>query len=190
MRPSIKISLLFVGIWILGKMIFFWGQIFQEESGVKFLVMWNMLCLLSGMSIGTLLEKRKEVRTDSSALGDIKNAMSGGVIYTVLVASFMYLYYSKIDPAYNERQIAQAETVIQKALDDPKQLAEIKNMRPEYEAMSTEEIFKDMQKNPRAMFSAGATMTLSLLSMLVLSTLNAVLLTVIYRRVLFKQGTF
>src|SRR4051812_38060682 len=109
MRASLKIALLFAGIWFLGKMLFFYTQTFQTPSGVKFLVMWNILCLLLGMSIGTLIEKRSEDRTQSTALGDIKSAMSGGMIYTVIVSLLLYAYYAKIDTGYNERQIIVAE---------------------------------------------------------------------------------
>lgn len=180
---------MFAGIWFLGKMIFFYAQVFQNPDGVKFLVMWNILCLLLGMSIGTLLEKRTEDRSQSSALGDIKSAMSGGMIYTVIVSLLLYTYYAKIDTGYNERQIIVAEGAIQKAIDDPKQLKEIKEFRPEYGALTKEEIFQEMSKSPKAMFSPGSTMTLSLLGMLLLTTINAIVLTVIYRRVLFKQRT-
>lgn len=187
LRPSIAVALLFVGVWFIGKLIFFYTGSFQTESGVKVLVMWNMLCLLSGMSLGTYIEKRKEARAESTALNDIKNAMVGGVIYTAMVGVLLYTYYSKIDPGYNERQIVVAEQKIKEALEDKKEKAEILRIRPEYEAMTNEEIFAELRKNPRAMFNPGSTMTLALLAMLVLTTLNAILLTVIYRRILFKN---
>jgi hypothetical protein len=101
MRISLKIAVLFAGIWFLGKMTFFYAQILQNENEVKFQVMWNILCLLLAMTIGTLAEKRQEVRSESSALGDIKNTLGGGLIYTVIVSGLIYLYYAKIDPAYN-----------------------------------------------------------------------------------------
>lgn len=189
MRPSLKIALLFVGVWFIGKMIFFYGQIFQDAGGVKFLVMWNILCLLLAMSIGTLVEKRREDRSQSTALGDIKNAMGGGMLYTVIVSLLLYVYYAKIDPAYNERQIAVAEMAIRKAVTDPKKLREIKDYQPEFEPMTNDEIIEKMSQSPKAMFSAGSTMTLSLLGMLLLTTINAIVLTVVYRRVLFKQRT-
>ena len=98
MRPSIKIAFLFAVLWFAGRLIFFYTGSFQNESGVKFLVMWNILCLLMGMSIGTLIEKRREDRSQSTALADIKSILGSGLIYSVVVAGLIYLYYAKIDP--------------------------------------------------------------------------------------------
>ena len=188
MRISLKIAILFVGIWFTGKMLFFYTQILQDEQGVKFQVMWNILCLLLAMTIGTLAEKRKEVREEGSALCDIKNTLGGGLVYTVLVAGLIYLYYAKIDPSYNANQLAQAEEVVNKALEDPKQLKELRK-DPEMQVLTKDEIRNKAMANYRSMFNPTSTMTISLLGMLVLSTINAIILTVIFRRVLFKQRT-
>lgn len=190
MRPSLKIALLFAGVWFLGKMTFFYAQIFQDNSGVKFLVMWNILCLLLGMSIGTLIEKRREDRSQSTALGDIRKAMGGGMLYTVVVAGLLYLYYQKIDPAYNERQIVMHLERDQKMLDDPKQFAKVKKDNPDLQALTKQEILAKQKVNYSSVYSAGSTMTLSMLGMLLLTTINAIVLTVLYRRILFRQGTF
>ncbi|WP_343605142.1 DUF4199 domain-containing protein [Fluviicola sp.] len=189
MRISLKIAVLFVGIWFTGKMIFFYTQILQDEASVKFQVMWNILCLLLGMTIGTIAEKRSENRQESSALGDIKNTLGGGLLYTVLVAGLLYLYYAKIDPSYNANQLAKAEEVVKSTLDDPAKMKELRK-DPEMEVLTKEEIYNKAMTNYRSMFNPVSTMTISLLGMLILSTVNAILLTVIFRRILFKQRTF
>jgi len=188
MRISLKIAILFVGIWFTGKMVFFKTQILQDEAGVKYQVMWNIFCLLLAMSIGTIAEKRKENRQESSALGDIKNTLGGGMLYTVLVAGLIYLYYAKIDPSYNASQLAKAEMMVNKMLDDPKAMKKLRE-NPQSEVMTRDEIYKSQMDNYKAIFSPTATMTISLLGMLLLSTINAIVLTVIFRRVLFKQRT-
>ena len=189
MRISLKISILFVIIWFIGKMSFFYLQLFQDEAGVKVQVMWNILCLLMGMTIGTWIEKRRESASENSALNDIKNTMGSGIVYTVLVSFLIYLYYAKIDPGYNERQLAIAEASVNKMLDDPKEMAKIKKNNPDLESLTREEIYEKAIANQKAMFSPGSTMTISLLGMLLVSTVNAIILTVIFRRVLFKQRT-
>ena len=189
MRISLKISILFVIIWFIGKMSFFYLQLFQDEAGVKVQVMWNILCLLMGMTIGTWIEKRRESASENSALNDIKNTMGSGIVYTVLVSFLIYLYYAKIDPGYNERQLAIAEASVNKMLDDPKEMAKIKKNNPDLESLTREEIYEKAIANQKAMFSPGSSMTISLLGMLLLSTVNAIILTVIFRRVLFKQRT-
>jgi hypothetical protein len=188
MRPSVKVALIFVGIWFLGKMSFFWFQFFQEPDGVKFMVMWNILCLLLGMTIGTLLEIKNEDRSQSTALGDIKKAMTGGMLYAVLVSSLLYVYYAKIDPGFNKQQIETGMENDKKYISNPKNLAKIKE-DPQYESKSTEEILRERLDSYKEAYSAGTTMTMSLLGLMVLCTINAIVVTVVFRRVLFKQRT-
>ncbi len=186
MRPSLKISLLFVAIWFTGKMIFFYGQIFQEANEVKFLVMWNILCLLLGMTIGTLIEKRKQIKEEGSALQDIKNGMASGMLYSVLVAVLMYFYYGKIDTGYNAQQVAVAKQRVEYMLNSPKEMKKLRKTNPELSTMSLDEIRDKAVANQTAMYSAGSVTTISLLGMMMLSTLNAIILTVIFRRVLSR----
>ncbi|MES2555099.1 MAG: DUF4199 family protein [Bacteroidota bacterium] len=192
MRPSIKIALLFAGIWFLVRMCFFQFQIFQNESGVKILILWNLFCLLMAITIGTLVEKLKEKKegksAEGSAFADIKEAMRGGMIYTVLVAGLIYLYYGKIDPAYNERQLARIGDKYMEEINDPKQLAIFKS-NPENASLTKEEIYAKAMEGPKSFYNPGSTMILSLLGMLLLTTVNAIVVTVVFRRVLFKQRT-
>jgi hypothetical protein len=55
--------------------------------------------------------------------------------------------------------------------------------------MTKEEILVKAMEGPKSFYSPGSTMILSLLGMLLLTTVNAILVTVVFRRVLFKQGT-
>lgn len=187
MRTSLKISILFTGIWFLGKFSFFYFQILQTNEQYPLQVMWNILCLLLAMSLGSWLEKRKEVRSESSALGDIKSILGIGMVYTVIVSGLIYLYYAKIDPAYNENQIAMIEESMQKLVNDPVEFKKFKAERPEYEALTKEEILKKSSESIRPWYQANTVMTISLLGMLMLSVINSLVLTVIYRKVLFRQ---
>lgn len=187
MKVSTKIALLFVVIWFAGKMLFFKLQILQTPDEYLWQVFWNILCLLMAMSIGSYVEKRKEDRSQSTALGDIKSILSAGLIYTILSATLLLTYYSKIDPDYNQHQIEVAEVKIKKMLDDPKSLKTTRDSRPEFSSMTKEEIYKKLVENPRAFFSYKTVFTMSLLGMLMLSVMNAIVLTVVYRRLIFKK---
>ena len=187
MRVSTKIALLFVAIWFSGKMLFFKFQLFQTPDEYLWQVFWNILCLLLAMALGSMLEKRKEDRSQSTALGDIKSILSGGLVYTILTATLLLTYYSKIDPGYNKHQVEVAEAKIKETLDDPKGLKEIRNSRPEFATMSKEELYNNLVQNPRSFFSYKTVFVMSLLGMLMLSMLNAIVLTIVYRRLIFRN---
>lgn len=187
MKISTKIALLFAAIWFGGKILFFQLQWFQDPETFPYQVFWNILCLLMAMTIGSYIEKSKEDRSQSTALGDIKSILSGGLIYTILVASLLLTYYSKIDPDFNKHQIEVAEVKIKEMIDDPKQLKELRHSRQEFASLNKEELFQKLAQNPRSMFTARSTFIISLLGMLMLSVLNAIVLTAVYRRLVFRQ---
>lgn len=184
MRITIKSGLIFAGIWILFKMIFFWTGMF--EYNVAPAVLLNMLFVLLAISVGLYLHKRQETE-DSSALSDIKNGMTAGVPYAMIVSVFIYFYYANIDPGFNQHQIAEAHMGIKQMLDEPGGLEKTRESQPEFEILSKEEIYEQLKSGPEGFYKASSTMTLSMLALLLLATLNSIFVTVIYRRVVFKN---
>lgn len=137
------------------------------------------------MGIGSLLEKRHEDRSQSTVLGDIKSLLGIGMLYSIIVAGLIYLYYAKIDPAYNENQIAVLETSMEKMVNDPVQFKKFKKDRPEFESLSKEEVIKKSSESIRPWYQPKAVMTIALLGMMMLSVINALGFTIIYRKILF-----
>jgi len=146
-------------------------------------VMTNIFLLLSAVFLA-LYQAKKMESEESNALNDIKIGMKAGLPYTVLVAGFLYLFYAQINPEYNRHQIAEASVVIEKMVNDPKELARLKELNADFEIKTKEEIQQTLMKNPKSMFSAGATSTLALLGMLLLSTLYSILVAIIFRTLL------
>lgn len=148
--------------------------------------MLNILGVLTAIAVGLFLHKRHATE-ESTALSDIKNAMTAGVPYAVIVSVFLYFYYNNINPDFNKHQIAEAEMNIQKMLDDEKELEKLKSSNAEFEVMSKEELFDELSKGPKTFYEPTTTMTVSLLSLLLLATLNSIFVTVVYRKVVFKR---
>lgn len=184
MKITIKIGILFAVIWMVIKMMFFFTGAF--EYNVVPSVMVNILCLLLSISVGLYLQKRSDTEA-TSALKDIKNGMSAGVPYAVLVSIFIFFYYSKIDPGFNEHQIVEAEVGIKKMLENPEDFAKVKASNAEFEVMTKEDIYDKLIQGPRGFYSATSTMTVSMLAMLLLTTMNSIFITIVYRKIVFKE---
>jgi len=184
MKTTVRTGLVFALVWILFKMILLWTGAFRYDIVPP--VLFNMLCLLLAISVGLYLHKRQE-GTKGSALTDIKNGLSAGMPYAIIVSVFIYLYYDKIDPEFNGHQIAEAHQGIMEMLDDPESLEKLREDNAEFEVKTKKEIFESLKQGPANFYNAGSTMTLSLLSMLILGTLNSIFVTVIYRKVVFRD---
>jgi len=185
MRITIKVGALFALGWMIVKLIFhFLGLVTDSVVPTIFI---NMFFLLAAISLGLYMHKKQEGFSQGNAMSDIKAAMSAGIPYALLVAIFIYFYYSQINPEYVSHQVSEAETTIKNALNDPKQLKLIRAEQEAFEVMSKEDIYKELVKGPRSFYSAGSTMTISLLGMVLLATLYSILVTVIFRTVLFRN---
>lgn len=183
MKITVKTGLIFALVWIAFKMIFYLTGALQAQIVPS--VMLNILCILLAISVGLYKQKRQETE-HTSALHDIKNGMSAGVPYTLIVSCFLYFYYSSIDPEFNKHQIAEAEIGIEKMLSDSTEFEAIKRTRPEFEVMGKEEIFKELIQGPRGFYKASTTMTVSMLALLLLATINSIFVTIVYRKIVFR----
>lgn len=184
MKVTLKTALLCAAIWIAFKMVSFYAG-FNQPAYTALFVMTNMLMLIIAISIGLYLQKRKKVE-DDNMLTDIKNGMASGVIYAFIVSGFLYFYYEKIDPDYNKKMIAEREMYFKTIVDDPVKFKELKDSNKDMEVMTKNEILEEFRKTPQMLFSGNFMMTFGMLSMLLLSTFYSIIITIIYRKVLFR----
>ena len=185
MNSSVKTGLVFSLVWIIAKMLFFATGILGEEIVPS--VMLNILCILLAISVGLYIVKRKQIVT-TSLLEDIKNALKAGMSYAAVVSVFIFFYYSKIDPEFNKHQISEAKIGIQKLLDEPEELQNLRDLNTEFEVMTKQDIYDSMVQGPENFYNAKSTMILSLLALLLLATLNSIFVAIIYRKIVFKDA--
>lgn len=144
-------------------------------------VLLNMALLTSGIAL--FLYKKKRSQKESNILTDIKNGLSVGLPYTLLVSFFLFFYYKDIDPSFNAQKLAQIES----QMDSTNEIAQIRKGNPALENKTDEEIRSLAKQNMSMMYNPQFTLSVSLLALLVYSTLNSLLIAVIYRKVVFKS---
>jgi len=184
MNSPLKIGIGFGVGWCLVKYISF--LINPLPDNILPTVLLNILFLLTAIALALYQIKRNQAEEDS-ALGDIKNGLKAGLPYTVLVASFLYLFYGTINPEFNQKQIEKTNARIEKDFNNPIEYETLKKSNPTFEVMTKEELKIQMKKGPQTFYTPGITMTVSLLAMLLLSTLYSILVSVIYRRIVFRH---
>lgn len=185
MKVTIKAAAICALVWIGFKLLGY--QLgWNTPDNTTLFILTNMLGLLCAVSTGLYLQKRKGVE-DDNMLTDIKNGMTSGVFYALIVSVFLYFYYEKIDPEYNDKVIAEREMYFKTIIDDPVQLKKLKESNKDLEVMTKEEILIKFRETPQMLFSGTFMMTFGMLSMLMLSTLYSIVVTVIFRKVLFRR---
>jgi 5-bromo-4-chloroindolyl phosphate hydrolysis protein len=185
MKITIKTGLIFAMAWITIKMVFHLNN--MTEVSIVPTIFINMFVLLCAISIGLYFHKKTEGFSQGNAMNDIKSAMKVGIPYTLVVALFIYLYYSKINPEYISSSLAEAEMSIKIAVDDPEQLKLIRAEQEAFEVMSKEKIYEELVQGPRNFISAKSAFIVSLLGMVMLTTFYSILVTIIFRKVLLRE---
>lgn len=184
MKVTVKTGIFFALGWMLVKMIFFYTGLSQDTIVPTIFI--NMFFLLSSIAVGLYLHKKQEGFSQGNALSDIKSGMTAGIPYTLLIAGFLYLFYTQIDPGYIDQMVQEKLEAYKAGLENPEELKLIKASNEAFEVMSKEDIYKEMALSTRSTISAFSMTTISLLGMLLLSTVYSILITVIFRKVLLR----
>jgi hypothetical protein len=179
MKLPLKVGLLAATIWISIKLLAFSLSISLDE--LRPFVFINMFILTASIALALYLVKRKE--TENNLLNDVKNGMLAGVPYAVIVSVFLYFYYEKIYPDFNARKMNE----ISLKLSNPQTIKEIQRENPEMENKSVEEIKRDILAKTKMVYNPQFTMLVSMLSLLLYTTLNSIVITLIFRRIVFRN---
>ncbi len=187
MKPTVKYGIIFAFAWIIVKLSFL--QLgWTSENHYFVAACLNILGLLLAIAFGLWKNKEQQpIGEESNALQDIKNAMTSAVVYSVIVSLFIFIYYSSIDDSFFNQKIQEVSTQLQDVISDPQKLKELKSSNQEFEVMTVQEIYDKQMENPKLLFSPKFITTLSLLGLIFMSTLYSILVTIIYRKIIFKN---
>lgn len=179
MNKGWLVASIFGGSWIALKLLAFALQWNLDE--IQPFVLLNMALLTAAISVFMYRKKRTE-SGESNILTDIKAGLTVGLPYTLIVSFFLFFYYRDIYPEFNLRKRAAYE----RKMDSPQEIAAIRKGNTALENKTDAEIVQMARKNTAMMYDPQFTLSVSLLALLVYSTLNSLLIAVIYRRVVFR----
>ncbi|MBL4862581.1 MAG: DUF4199 family protein [Crocinitomicaceae bacterium] len=184
MKITVKTGLILAAIWILIKMSMYWsGMIDSQIPGALI----NILCLLTAITIGVILSKLRN-KDATSALADIKDGMAAGLPYTIVISVFLFLFYGKIDPGFTQHKVAERLAATEKKLNDDKIWAEFKRENRDFETYTKEQFYDEEKVKIEAANNPKSIMIMSLLGGLMLGTLYSILVTIILRRIVFRNA--
>jgi len=183
MRVTVKAGILFALLWFIIKVVLFVTG--NSLDTFKISVLLNMLFAIMAISFGLYFQKRKD--TDSNLLRDIKNGLTAGIPYSILLTLFIYTYYNKIDTHYIKHQIAEREVTLDKDLANPERLALAKKANPDYEVMSIKQIKRKEMSKLEGIFNAKSAAIISLSALLLYSTINSIIIAIILRKIVFRE---
>ena len=182
MRVAVKTGLLFALAWILVKLsMYSFGLMDSQIPGA----MINILFLLLAISTGLYLTKLRS-KEPTNALADIKNAMTAGLPYTLIVSGFLYFFYNSIDKEFTDHKINERITAIEKQLSEPGEWEQFKEDNSDFETYSKEQFLKEETTKIEAANAPRSIFVMSLLGGLMLGTFYSIVVTAILRKIVFR----
>jgi hypothetical protein len=109
--------------------------------------------------------------------------MLAGVPYTAVVSVFLFFYYGQIFPEFREKKMNEVYVRI----DTKKELDAIRKNQPELENKSDVEIKQLAIKDWKNKLDPQFTMMISLLALLFYTTMNSLLISLVFRRIVFRN---
>lgn len=160
-------------------------NLFQEDIQVTGLL--NNFFLLSAIALGLFFEKRKEGFGEGTAMTDIKHAVTAGAPYVLIVSLFMFYYYDTINPEFIETRVEERVDLIYNDMQRESYVDSLKVNKPEFRTRTDEEILREAKREIESNLSPKSMLVFSLLGMLILAVTYAILLTLVFRKVLFRD---
>ena len=182
MDKTKKIALIFGLSWIIIKLIVF--NLGYAVQLFNITAMINLLFLLLVIFVTLHYFKLKSGKKEKTLfLTDLKEAMKGGSIYTVIIAGFLLVYFSGIDPDFASERMELQGITSPENID----FEELKRQHPiKLQGMSKED-FIDKEKETVALFSSPFLVTtLVLAGMMLTSLFYSIIVVTLYRKVLLK----
>lgn len=120
-------------------------------------------------------------------MAELKQALKAGMVYSVIVCGFLFVFYNNIDKSLLTELKKERIEAFQKDIENPTNFSEIKRSNEAFELMNKEEIIEEYTSNVDTIISARSVFLVSLMGMMLLSILYSLLVAIIYRKVLFRQ---
>ena len=184
MKITLKTGIISALTWIIIKTAY--HLIWPGAVSLTPMILSNMFFLMCAVSIGLYLHKKQEGFSQGNALSDIKAGLTAGMPYAVIVAIFIYFYYSSINPQFVENIKEPMITQLNRELSTEESVLKLKRQNPELETKSRDEIYQMGLDNINFKASPKFTSVLSLLGMILMGTLYTIFITVVYRKILVK----
>lgn len=187
MRTTLKVGALFALLWIASKLVTYLLGMGIDWYNTSALL--NNFLLLSAIAFGLYLHKRKQGFKTVTYLDDVKEAVASGLIYTLLVASFSYVYLAKIDSSYLDYRIEERMTQVEQDLGNPERMEEYRKSNPEAELKSDQQILTEIRQTTEGILNPGVQFVMLLMGFLVLTFIYALLVAVFIRKILLRGLT-
>ena len=185
MKPSVKVALVCSLISIGISLSFYYSD--NSVTGYEVGSFVNIFLLLTSIAIGVFVFKKKQNFEQRSFLEDIKIAMQGGIMFTILISSFTYVYHSKIDTSIIDAKVNVRLEYLVKSVPDEATYKELQKKDITWEDKTYMDYLENQEDLARSIISAGSLGLMNAVSGMLLTVFFSIFVTIILRKVVLRN---
>lgn len=185
MKTSVKAGILFSLIWIIVVLVAFLAGYSVDFFLISELL--SLLLLVGAIFVGLFLTKKENGYEKVNALEDFKVAMQAGIVYTIIVTGFVYLYHSQIDLTIKENFIEQRISDLHEEYPDQASYAKLQEQDIKWQDFSYDDFIENQEDQTRTFTGSFFTSFFHLMVLFMFSLFYSFFVMLVLRKVILRH---
>lgn len=185
MKTSVKAGIFFSLIWIIAVLV-----TYLSGASVNLflpLELFSLFTLLGAIFAGVFLTKKENGYPKVPALDDFKIAMQAGLIYTIIISGFVYLYHTHIDPSVKESFAAQRIEKLHQEYPNEENYLELQKNDSKWADFSYDDFMENQEDQIRTFIGSFFTTLVHLMVHFMFSLFYSFFVILVVRKIILKQ---
>ena len=185
MKTTVKTGIGVALIWIIFCMLLFYTG--NAKAGFVTGIFLNVFLLLASIAVGLYLHKKESGFEKLPFASDFKSAMQSGIVYALIVSSFIYLYHEKIDPTIKDDLVELRMEAIHTMIPDEAAYHELQKEDDTWAEKSYNDYIENQEDIIRSMISSFSIFIFHLMGLIFFSIFYSFFATLILRKIVLRQ---
>lgn len=185
MKRTVKVGISAALIWIIITMIVYYLDYSRDFFKIGIFI--NVFFLLGAIAAGLYLHKKDQGFEKLSFAMDFKPAMQSGIIYSLVVSGFIYLYHEKIDTSIKAALVESRVEAIHEMVPDEETYQKLQESDPTWRNKSFDDYIENQEDIIYSMISSFSVFIFHLMGLIFFSIFYSFFTTLILRKVVLRQ---
>lgn len=185
MKTSVKVALGVSLIWIIISLTMFLLGYSREFFTMGILL--NIFLLMAAISYGYYLTKKEKDFAKTIFLDDFKIAMQSGLMYTIVVSGFTYLYHETIDTSIKDALVESRIELLHETYPDEAAFQKLQETEVQWKDKNYDVYIEEQEDYIRGIISSFSVFIFHLMGLFIFAMFFSIFGTVIIRMVILRE---
>jgi len=185
MKTSVKVAFGISLVWIIVTLILFLAGFSKQAFVIGIMI--NLFCLLVSISLALFYTKREKNYDESFFLDDFKIALQGGIVYTLIISGFIYVYHEYIDSSIKDALVQDRVTALHEAYPDEAAYLKLQAVDAKWKDKSFDDFIENQEDQTKGIISSFSVFVFHLMGLFIFAMFFSFFATIIMRKIILRQ---